>query len=89
MFLTAAQDRGIDLAASWMVGDSESDVLAGRNAGCRTIRIGSPDTDCSTAADELAKSLVQAVNVILAAESLDTSRDSSKSSNVSLASTSN
>jgi len=89
MFLTAAQDRGIDLAASWMVGDSESDVLAGRNAGCRTIRIGSPDTDCSTAADELAKSLVQAVNVILGAESLDTSRDSSKSSNVSLASTSN
>lgn len=35
MLLRAAEDLGIDLAASWMVGDSLSDVLAGKNAGCR------------------------------------------------------
>lgn len=66
MLLAAAQDRGIDLAASWMVGDSESDVLAGRRAGCRTIRIGSPDVRSSTAADGVAKSLAEAARLILA-----------------------
>mgnify|MGYP002571838027 FL=1 len=25
----------IDLASSWMIGDSESDLLAGRAAGCK------------------------------------------------------
>jgi D-glycero-D-manno-heptose 1,7-bisphosphate phosphatase len=35
MLLQAARDLGLDLANSWMVGDRESDVLAGRNAGCR------------------------------------------------------
>jgi D-glycero-D-manno-heptose 1,7-bisphosphate phosphatase len=74
MLLTAAQNRGIDLAPSWMVGDSESDVLAGRNAGCRTIRIGAPEIRGSTAADELAESLAQAANIILASEPLTASR---------------
>jgi D-glycero-D-manno-heptose 1,7-bisphosphate phosphatase len=68
MLLAAAQDRGIDLAASWMVGDSESDVEAGRRAGCRTIRIGSPEVRSTTAADEVAGSLPEAANVILAIE---------------------
>src|SRR6202011_5089902 len=35
MLLRAARELGLDLANSWMVGDRESDVLAGRNAGCR------------------------------------------------------
>lgn len=35
MLLTAAAELGIDLAASWMVGDSLRDILAGRSAGCR------------------------------------------------------
>jgi D-glycero-D-manno-heptose 1,7-bisphosphate phosphatase len=35
MLLRAARELGLDLAKSWMVGDRESDVLAGRNAGCR------------------------------------------------------
>jgi D-glycero-D-manno-heptose 1,7-bisphosphate phosphatase len=39
MLLTAARRHGIDLAASWMVGDNEKDVEAGRAAGCRTIRV--------------------------------------------------
>ena len=35
----AARGRGLLLAASWMVGDQDMDVLCGRNAGCRTILI--------------------------------------------------
>ena len=33
----AAKDFNIDLENSWMVGDSEVDVQAGKQAGCRTI----------------------------------------------------
>jgi D-glycero-D-manno-heptose 1,7-bisphosphate phosphatase len=68
MLLVAAQDCGIDLAASWMVGDSESDVEAGRRAGCKTIRIGSPEVRSCTAADEVVGCLQEAANVILATE---------------------
>jgi histidinol-phosphate phosphatase family protein len=35
MLLQAAREMDLDLAGSWVVGDSISDVLAGRNAGCR------------------------------------------------------
>jgi len=40
MLLKAAQDYNIDLNESFMIGDSENDVLAGLNAGCKTILIG-------------------------------------------------
>lgn len=43
MILAAAQDLDIDLTSSYMVGDSPSDVAAGRKAGVRTIRIGNHD----------------------------------------------
>lgn len=36
LLLQAAKDFNIDLSQSWMVGDSESDILAGRAAGCKT-----------------------------------------------------
>ena len=39
MILQAARDMDIDLSTSWMVGDQERDILAGRAAGCRTILI--------------------------------------------------
>lgn len=42
MLLQAARDQGIDLAASWMIGDSPADVEAGRGAGCRTVLVGGP-----------------------------------------------
>ena len=35
MLLKAAHDFNIDLSESWMVGDGENDILAGKNAGCR------------------------------------------------------
>jgi D-glycero-D-manno-heptose 1,7-bisphosphate phosphatase len=36
MLLEAARSRNLDLAASWIIGDSDSDIQAGKNAGCRT-----------------------------------------------------
>ncbi len=42
MLRQAAADLGIDLPASWMVGDAERDVEAGRRAGCRTVLL-TPD----------------------------------------------
>lgn len=43
MLLAAAKDFHIDLSQSWMVGDGENDILAGKNAGCRTALIGEGD----------------------------------------------
>jgi D-glycero-D-manno-heptose 1,7-bisphosphate phosphatase len=39
MLLKAAGSHGIDLSASWMIGDSDIDIQAGRNAGCKTVRL--------------------------------------------------
>jgi histidinol phosphatase-like enzyme len=39
MLLDAARTHGLDLRASWMVGDSEIDIEAGKNAGCKTVRV--------------------------------------------------
>lgn len=39
MIQTAAREHGIDLAASWFVGNTPNDVEAGYRAGCRTILI--------------------------------------------------
>ncbi len=35
MLQRASRELQLDLARSWMIGDAVSDVLAGRNAGCR------------------------------------------------------
>ena len=43
LLLRAAEDFNIDLARSWMVGDGEADILAGKAAGCRTALIGAGD----------------------------------------------
>lgn len=68
MILRAAQDYGIDLVSSWMMGDSESDVLAGKTAGCRTIRICPREFARASSADNVVESLEEAVSVILTAE---------------------
>jgi histidinol-phosphate phosphatase family protein len=39
MFLKAKEDFNIDLNKSWLVGDSNSDIIAGQKAGCKTILI--------------------------------------------------
>ena len=43
LLLDAARDYGISLPHSIMVGDRQSDVLAGRAAGCRTALLGEGD----------------------------------------------
>ena len=46
LLLRAAARYGIDLSRSVMIGDSECDVLAGKNAGCLTAVIGAhPEAD--------------------------------------------
>ncbi len=39
LLLKAARDFNIDLGESWMIGDEDRDMEAGRRAGCRCIRI--------------------------------------------------
>jgi D,D-heptose 1,7-bisphosphate phosphatase len=39
MFRQAASDFNIDLSKSWMIGDAERDVIAGKNAGCKTVGV--------------------------------------------------
>ncbi len=43
MLQEAAQDFNIDLSQSWIVGDGENDIRAGKAAGCRTALVGVAD----------------------------------------------
>ncbi|MHC5034296.1 MAG: HAD hydrolase-like protein, partial [Planctomycetota bacterium] len=58
----AARDWSIALDQSYMVGDSQRDVEAGRRAGCATVSIGLPP---SGLADATAEDLRQAASLIL------------------------
>jgi D-glycero-D-manno-heptose 1,7-bisphosphate phosphatase len=42
MLLDAARELALDLDRSWMVGDTDADIEAGRAAGCRTALIVHP-----------------------------------------------
>ena len=42
MLLAAAFELDIDLTSSWMIGDTDSDVVAGTAAGCRTVLVEDP-----------------------------------------------
>jgi D-glycero-D-manno-heptose 1,7-bisphosphate phosphatase len=66
MIFEAAAKHGIDLAASYMVGDRWRDVRAGHAAGCFTIFIdyGYPQ-DQSAEPDEIVTSLAEAASFIL------------------------
>jgi D-glycero-D-manno-heptose 1,7-bisphosphate phosphatase len=44
MVLDAAAALAVDLGCSWMVGDTDRDIAAGRAAGCRTVLIDYPKT---------------------------------------------
>jgi len=39
MLFQAAKDYNLDLSKSWFIGDSESDIKAGKTAGCKTIAV--------------------------------------------------
>ncbi len=56
MILQAAKEHEIDLRYSWMIGDRQSDIEAGKKAGCKTIFIGE---------DKGVKNLKEAAGIIL------------------------
>ena len=45
MILQAAKDFHVDLSQSWMIGDAENDILAGKSAGCKTALISETERD--------------------------------------------
>lgn len=60
MLKEAAENFNINLSESWIVGDGETDVLCGQNAGCKTAFIGQNfDADIS------GKDLLDCINKIL------------------------
>jgi D-glycero-D-manno-heptose 1,7-bisphosphate phosphatase len=65
MIVEAARAHDIDLGVSWMIGDSEIDMAAGRAAGCQTARILKRGEVDLGPADIKASSLADAVRRIL------------------------
>jgi D-glycero-D-manno-heptose 1,7-bisphosphate phosphatase len=65
MLLAAAKEHQIDLRSSWMIGDSETDVEAGRRAGCRTAQLVTNPESANGNADLYVRSLVEASRRIL------------------------
>jgi D-glycero-D-manno-heptose 1,7-bisphosphate phosphatase len=63
LLLDLARDLGLDLGRSWMIGDAETDVLAGRSAGCRTALIGTAPNSCEP--DVVASTLEEASALIV------------------------
>jgi D-glycero-D-manno-heptose 1,7-bisphosphate phosphatase len=71
MIIEAAEQLGLDLARSWVVGDADRDIEAGRAAGCRTVLVENPRSAhrrSGVAADRTASGLGEAVGLIIAAE---------------------
>jgi histidinol-phosphate phosphatase family protein len=64
--LQAAQDLGLDLAASYVVGDSTSDIKMGRQLGCMTVRICQDGPGPQIAPDFVAGDLHDAARWIVA-----------------------
>jgi D-glycero-D-manno-heptose 1,7-bisphosphate phosphatase len=66
MLLDAAAALGLDLAGSWMVGDTDTDIAAGKAAGCGTLLVCHPGSLHkrlrAPAPDLAADSLEDAVN---------------------------
>lgn len=69
MLRAAAEALGLDLAASWMVGDKYADVAAGQAVGCRSLLVqpeGTVPEDTPIATpDGVVGSLAEAADVIL------------------------
>jgi D-glycero-D-manno-heptose 1,7-bisphosphate phosphatase len=68
MLLRASLEHDLDLSRSWMVGDKDIDLEAGRRAGCRValVRTGYGSQVDGSAADLVAESLPEIVDRILA-----------------------
>ena len=72
MLLQAAAEHGLDLAASFAIGDKKSDLAAGRAAGCRTVLVhtgmaGAGESELTVCPDFVADDLLSAAQQIEAA----------------------
>ncbi len=73
LLLQAAHEHDLDLGNSFVIGDSEKDLAAGREAGCRTVlvltgKVSAEDVPAlSIKPDFVARDLTEAVEYILAA----------------------
>jgi D-glycero-D-manno-heptose 1,7-bisphosphate phosphatase len=67
MILSLAEELGLEVAGSWTIGDSASDVIAGRAAGTRTMLVGKDalQAEDPATADLVAPSLLAASELIL------------------------
>ena len=65
MLLEAGLAHSVDMTTSWMIGDSDKDVEAGKNAGCRTVRLLGSNETGNGRADMVARSLLEATRQIL------------------------
>ena len=66
MLLEAAEEFGIDLSGSFMVGDRWKDIEAGRRAGCKTILIDYGYGEENTVKpDKIVKSLFDSIDYII------------------------
>jgi D-glycero-D-manno-heptose 1,7-bisphosphate phosphatase len=75
MLLAAAEELGIDLSSSWMVGDKSADVEAGIAAGCKPILVrtgyGAVETALAPEGVPAVDDLFSAVDHILNNSTLD------------------
>ena len=66
MLMRAAREHGLDLSRSFMVGDRWGDVAAGATAGCRTLLVNMPYSQCHRCSpDHTVADLAEAADVIL------------------------
>ncbi len=67
MLIRAAEEHGLDLSRSWMVGDKALDIEAGRRAGCKValVRTGYGHKVDGSNADLVADSLPEVIDYIL------------------------
>lgn len=65
MLIKAARDFGVSLAKSWMIGDSKDDIIAGREANTKTIKIGEKmPPELKLEPNFYVKDLLEAVKII-------------------------
>ena len=68
MIEEAVRDFDLDLSQCWMIGDKETDIETGKNAGIRTILVttgkGGKDSEKKASPDYVAKDLLDAASYI-------------------------
>jgi D-glycero-D-manno-heptose 1,7-bisphosphate phosphatase len=65
MLLEAALSGNFNLTSSWMIGDSDTDIEAGRSAGCKTALVLGDARESKVSADIFAASLLDATRQII------------------------